>query len=67
MLLKLKITKPTEYFAKIGLDGIPLTTCFVMSSVAGDIESIVSNTVADKSWVDVVVRLLSTRSILTSF
>lgn len=55
MLSKLRIPKPAEYFSKASVDGIALSTCFVLKSVASDFESIISEAVLDKSWVDVSV------------
>jgi hypothetical protein len=55
MCSKLRIVKPSEYFAKAGLEGIALDSCFVLQSVVDDIDSIVKEAIIDKSWVDLSV------------
>lgn len=60
MLSKLRITKPAEYFSKQSVDGIVLDSCFVLRIVAEDIDSIVAEAVADKTWVDVSVSSANT-------
>eukprot|EP01127_Copromyxa_protea_P020015 TRINITY_DN6613_c0_g1_i1.p1 TRINITY_DN6613_c0_g1~~TRINITY_DN6613_c0_g1_i1.p1 ORF type:complete len:743 (-),score=195.16 TRINITY_DN6613_c0_g1_i1:30-2027(-) len=53
MLSKLRIPKASEYFPKVGIEGLALNTCFVLKSIVEDIDLVVKEAVADKTWVDV--------------